>query len=81
MYSYSGWNAATYITGEMEDPQRSVPRSLLFGTLIVIFLYVALNALFLYSTPIKLARGSTRRRASSRASTSSATSAAASSAG
>jgi basic amino acid/polyamine antiporter, APA family len=52
MYSYSGWNAATYISGEMDDPQRSVPRSLLFGTLIVIVLYVALNALFLYSTPI-----------------------------
>jgi APA family basic amino acid/polyamine antiporter len=52
MYSYSGWNAATYITGEMDDPQRSVPRSLLVGTAIVIVLYVALNALFLYSTPI-----------------------------
>ena len=52
MYSYSGWNAATYIMGEMDDPQRSLPRSLLFGTLIVIALYVALNALFLYSTPI-----------------------------
>ena len=57
MYSYSGWNAATYITGEMDDPQRSVPRSLLFGTLIVIFLYVALNALFLYSTPVNLLAG------------------------
>jgi basic amino acid/polyamine antiporter, APA family len=51
MYSYSGWNAATYISGEMHDPQRSVPRSLLIGTSIVIVLYVALNALFLYSTP------------------------------
>jgi APA family basic amino acid/polyamine antiporter len=52
MYSYSGWNAATYIVGEMRDPQRSLPRSLLVGTCIVIVLYVALNALFLYSTPI-----------------------------
>ncbi|MEZ5788758.1 MAG: amino acid permease [Xanthobacteraceae bacterium] len=52
MYSYSGWNAATYITGEMHDPQRSLPRSLLLGTSIVIVLYVALNALFLYTTPI-----------------------------
>src|SRR6267154_4595518 len=52
MYSYSGWNAATYISGEMDDPQRSVPRSLLVGTSIVIVLYVALNALFLYTTPI-----------------------------
>ncbi len=51
MYSYSGWNAATYISGEMHDPRRSVPRSLLVGTSIVIVLYVALNALFLYSTP------------------------------
>ncbi len=52
MYSYSGWNAATYIVGEMHDPQRSLPRSLLVGTTIVILLYVALNALFLYTTPI-----------------------------
>ncbi len=53
MYSYSGWNAATYIVGEMHDPQRSVPRSLLVGTSIVIVLYVALNGLFLYATPIQ----------------------------
>src|SRR5438105_282806 len=52
MYSYSGWNAATYIVGEMHDPQRSLPRSLLVGTSIVIVLYVALNGLFLYATPI-----------------------------
>ncbi|HEY1364526.1 MAG TPA: amino acid permease [Xanthobacteraceae bacterium] len=52
MYSYSGWNAATYITGEIRDPQRTLPRSLLLGTSIVIVLYVALNALFLYATPI-----------------------------
>jgi basic amino acid/polyamine antiporter, APA family len=52
MYAYSGWNAATYITGEIHDPQRSLPRSLLLGTSIVIVLYVALNALFLYTTPI-----------------------------
>ena len=57
MYSYSGWNAATYIVGEMHDPQRSLPRSLLVGTLIVIALYVALNALFLYSTPINQLAG------------------------
>jgi basic amino acid/polyamine antiporter, APA family len=52
MYSYSGWNAATYIVGEMHQPQRSLPRSLLMGTSIVIVLYIALNALFLYATPI-----------------------------
>src|SRR5471032_3329348 len=52
MYSFSGWNAATYIIGEMPTPQQSLPRALLTGTLIVLVLYVALNAVFLYTTPI-----------------------------
>ena len=52
MYAFSGWNAATYIIGEMHTPQQSLPRALLAGTLIVLVLYVALNAVFLYSTPI-----------------------------
>jgi basic amino acid/polyamine antiporter, APA family len=51
MYSYSGWNAATYIAGEIRDPQRSVPRSLIIATLVVTALYVGINAAFLYSTP------------------------------
>src|SRR6201999_9202 len=34
MYSFSGWNAATYIIGEMKEPERNVPRAMLFGTLI-----------------------------------------------
>jgi APA family basic amino acid/polyamine antiporter len=52
MYSFSGWNAATYIIGEMHTPQQSLPRALLAGTLIVLVLYVALNAVFLHTTPI-----------------------------
>jgi len=53
MYSYSGWNAAIYIGGEVKDPNRNVPRALVLGTLIVIVLYVALNAVFLMTTPMK----------------------------
>lgn len=52
MYSYSGWNASTYIVDEMRSPQRDVARSLIAATLIVTVLYVALNMAFLYSTPI-----------------------------
>jgi basic amino acid/polyamine antiporter, APA family len=52
MYSFSGWNAATYIIGEMRLPQRNLPRALLAGTLIVLMLYVALNAVFLYTAPV-----------------------------
>ena len=57
MYAYSGWNAATYISGEIKDPQRNVPRSLIFATLIVMALYVLLNAAFLYTTPVEKLSG------------------------
>src|SRR5215467_6925071 len=42
MYSYSGWNAATYIVNEVREPEKSLPVSLLAATLIVLVLYVAL---------------------------------------
>jgi APA family basic amino acid/polyamine antiporter len=53
MYSYSGWNAATYIAGEVSDPGRNLPRALFAGTAIVIVLYVILNAVFLATTPMQ----------------------------
>jgi APA family basic amino acid/polyamine antiporter len=53
MYSYSGWNAATYIGGELRDPARNLPRALFVGTAIVIVLYVSLNAVFLKTTPMQ----------------------------
>ncbi len=40
LYSYSGWNAATYIAGELRDPGLHLPRALFVGTGIVIVLYV-----------------------------------------
>src|SRR6201996_3468966 len=52
MYSFSGWNAATYIIGEMRDASQNLPRAMFSGTLIVLVLYVALNAVFLHTTPI-----------------------------
>jgi basic amino acid/polyamine antiporter, APA family len=52
MYSFSGWNAATYIIGEMRDAGQNLPRALLTGTLIVLVIYVALNAVFLHTAPI-----------------------------
>jgi APA family basic amino acid/polyamine antiporter len=57
MYSYSGWNASSYIIGEVKKPEKNVPRSLLAGTLIVIAAYVLLNAIFLATTPQEEMRG------------------------
>src|SRR5438128_3146257 len=51
MYSYSGWNAAVYITSEIERPEKNVPRSLFGGTLLVIGIYTVLNAAFLLAAP------------------------------
>ena len=40
-FAYSGWNAAAYLLGEFRQPQGDVPRVVLFGTLIVMGLYLA----------------------------------------
>jgi APA family basic amino acid/polyamine antiporter len=57
LYSYSGWNAATYIAGEIHEPHKNLPRSIIVSLLLVILLYVALNAVFLYTTPMSLMAG------------------------
>ena len=56
-YAYTGWNAATYISGEMGNPQRDLPRVLLFGTALVTVIYVLLNIAFLYAAPMGDMRG------------------------
>lgn len=52
-FSYSGWNAAVYVAGEVRDPHRNLPRALLFGTLAVTIIYLLLNTLFVYAAPIE----------------------------
>ncbi len=47
VYAYSGWNASSYIAGNLENPEKSIPRSLILGTLIVTVVYLSLNAMFL----------------------------------
>jgi Amino acid transporters len=49
VYAYTGWNAAAYIAGNLENPTKNLPRSLILGTLIVVVVYLSLNAMFLYS--------------------------------
>ncbi|HWP84387.1 MAG TPA: amino acid permease, partial [Terriglobia bacterium] len=52
LYCYSGWNAAAYLAGEVRDPHRNIPKSLLVGTVFVGILYMGLNLLFIYSLPL-----------------------------
>jgi APA family basic amino acid/polyamine antiporter len=51
MFAYSGWNAAGYLAGEVKDPAKTLPRSLLLGTVLVVLLYLALNFVFAYAVP------------------------------
>ncbi|WP_017720678.1 APC family permease [Kamptonema formosum] len=53
MYAYSGWNASIYIASEVREPEKNIPRSLLAGTLIVMAIYLAVNFIFLHTTPIE----------------------------
>jgi APA family basic amino acid/polyamine antiporter len=52
MFSYSGWNAAVYVAEEVRDPARNVPLALALGTVTVVILYVALNALYVFALPV-----------------------------
>ena len=56
-FSYLGWNAAVYIGGEVRDPERNLPRSLIYGTSAVTLLYLALNALFVFAAPGQVLAG------------------------
>jgi len=52
-YAYSGWNAATYISGELENPQRSLPVVLVASTSLVGLAYLLLNYVFLAVAPME----------------------------
>jgi len=52
MFAYSGWNAASYLAGEVKNPAKTLPRSLLLGTGLVILLYLAINLTFAYAVPL-----------------------------
>jgi APA family basic amino acid/polyamine antiporter len=52
LFAYSGWNAATYVAGEMRDPHKSLGRALALGTTVCIALYLAINAAYLRAMPV-----------------------------
>ena len=52
MFSYSGWNAASYVAEEIRDPGRNVPLALGLGTVTVVVIYLLLNILYIYALPV-----------------------------
>ena len=56
-YAYTGWNAATYLSGEVENPTQALPRILVIGTALVTVLYLLLHAMFLSVAPMSAMAG------------------------
>jgi len=57
MFAYSGWNAASYIAGEIKNPGKNLPRSIITGTLAVTLIYLLLNLVYFYALPINEMKG------------------------
>jgi len=51
-WAYDGWNNITYIAGEVKKPQKNIPMALIFGTIVVISIYILINLAYLYVLPI-----------------------------
>jgi APA family basic amino acid/polyamine antiporter len=58
LWSYDGWNSLTFMAGEVIEPQRTIPRALVIGTVAVIAIYVLTNLAYLYVLPIGAMAGS-----------------------
>lgn len=52
-WAYDGWVYITWVAGEVKDPEKNLPRSLVLGLLIVGGLYLAINAVYLYALPMR----------------------------
>lgn len=60
LFAFGGWHMVTYSSEETINPQKTIPRALMFGVLIVTVCYMALNAVYLYVLPLSAVASSTR---------------------
>jgi APA family basic amino acid/polyamine antiporter len=60
LFAFGGWHMVTYTAGETIAPERTIPRALVIGTLLVTACYLALNALYFRLLPLATVRTSTR---------------------
>jgi basic amino acid/polyamine antiporter, APA family len=51
-WALDGWVYVTWAAGEIKDPQRNIPRSLILGLLLVGAIYLAINAVYIYALPM-----------------------------
>lgn len=51
LWAYQGWSNVPMVAGEIEKPERNVPRALIFGMLLVILVYLITNVAYFYALP------------------------------
>jgi len=52
MWAYDGWADLSFMSGEIKDPSRNLPRALIFGTLAIIAIYLSVNLAYMYLVPL-----------------------------
>jgi len=57
IFTYSGWFVSAYVASEMKNPERNLPLSLIYSSLIVITVYVLMNIFYIYALPIPEMKG------------------------
>lgn len=60
IWTYGGWNCLNFTAGEIKNPKRNIPLSLIFGVLGVGVIYVAVNYIYLYALPLSEMTGVVR---------------------
>jgi len=60
LFAFGGWHMVTYSSEETINPQKTIPRALMLGTMIVTVCYIALNAVYMYVLPLDTVASSTR---------------------
>jgi APA family basic amino acid/polyamine antiporter len=59
LFAFGGWHMVTYAADETHNPEQTIPRALMFGTALVVAIYLALNAAYLLVLPLDRVLAST----------------------
>jgi amino acid transporter len=52
LWAYDGFADVSFAAGEIKDPQRTLPRAIVAGTVAILAIYMAVNAAYLYVAPL-----------------------------
>lgn len=52
LFSYGGWQHASFLAGEARDPERTVPKAMIIGSVVVIAVYLLVNISYMFMLPL-----------------------------